>query len=236
MKCKFCGNERPLVNAHIIPEGFYRRIRDGQNPLELIPTANGKYIKKSPNGVYDSSIVCRKCEIIWQEWDTYAQQLLAAELLERKPVYRNGLEFGFELDKFDYPKLKLFFISLLWRASVSNHEYFAQISLGEFEGISKQYITSNDPDKSDDFSVSLSYFEHPLGKVIINPFSYNILGVNYVRFYLVGYIADIKVDHQPDWFLDVDINKNIPLLIRYQKFETSSEFDEMKKAVMKHRN
>lgn len=240
MKCKFCGNESPLINAHIIPAGFFRRIKDGQNPLEIIPTTTGEYIKQSPIGVYDQAIICRKCETIWQEWDNYVQQLLAEEPLNGKALYHNNRKIGFVVDSFDYIKLKLFFISLLWRASVSRQSVFSGVSLGEFEDIAKQHIVNNNPGNRDDFSVVLSKFEHPLAKVMLSPFMYTILGVNYVRFYLASYRADIKVDHQPapepEQFLNDVMTQNKPLYIRCLEFERSKELDEIKKAVLRIRD
>ena len=44
-------------------------------------------------------------------------------------------KIGYIVDNFEYSKLKLFFISMVWRASVSSHKYFNRISLGEFEDI-----------------------------------------------------------------------------------------------------
>ncbi|MFC1932643.1 hypothetical protein ACFLXU_03305 [Chloroflexota bacterium] len=82
MKCKFCGNESPLINAHIIPAGFFRRIKDGVEPLEITTNTAGEYTQKSQVGEYDPAIICRKCEAIWQEWDNYIQQLLAEEPLD----------------------------------------------------------------------------------------------------------------------------------------------------------
>ncbi|MFC1977172.1 hypothetical protein ACFLWS_02760, partial [Chloroflexota bacterium] len=106
MKCKLCGNESPLIKAHIIPAGFFRRIKDGTEPLEIMTNTTGEYTKKSQVGVYDPAIVCRKCEAIWQEWDNYVQHFLAEEPLNGKAQYYNNRKIGFVVDNFDYMKLK----------------------------------------------------------------------------------------------------------------------------------
>ena len=67
MKCKFCGQESYLIEAHVIPVGFFRRIRQGSANLKMITNKAGEYTKKAPIGVYDSTIVCMNCEAIWQE-------------------------------------------------------------------------------------------------------------------------------------------------------------------------
>jgi hypothetical protein len=47
MKCKFCGNERPLIDAHIIPAGFFRRLRQDPEALEVITNKADEYKMKS---------------------------------------------------------------------------------------------------------------------------------------------------------------------------------------------
>jgi len=79
MKCKFCGNKSSLIEAHVIPAGFFRRIdRPGKKALEMLTNKEGEQKKRLPIVVYDKTIVCKNCENIWAEWDNYAQQLLAA--------------------------------------------------------------------------------------------------------------------------------------------------------------
>ena len=197
MKCKFCGSESALIKAHIIPAGFFRRIQQGKETLELITNRAGEYTKKSPVGVYDQTIVCKECEAIWQEWDNYAQQLLAEEPLNGLARYHGNQKICYVVDNFEYRKLKLFFISMVWRASVSSHKFFSRISLGQFEDIAKQHIVNSDPGDSEDFSVVVSKFNHPLAKGTWDPYMYENSGVNYIRFYLASYMADIKVDHKP---------------------------------------
>ena len=233
MKCKFCGNESTLIRAHIIPVGFFRRIRRGTKALEMITNRTGEYTTKSPVGVYDRTIVCSKCEAIWQEWDNYAQQLLAEEPLNGKAQYHNNRKICFIVDNFDYMKLKLFFISMLWRASVSSHKFFSRVSLGEFEDITKQHIVNNDPGDSEDLSVVLSKFNHPLAKGILDPYMYKNSGVSYVRFYLASYVADIKIDRQPtpEQLFKLTITQNKPLYIICREFEKSKELDLIKNLI-----
>ena len=50
---------------------------------------------------------------------------------------------------------------------------------------------------SEDFSITLSKFNHPLAKGIFDSYMYHNYGVKYIRFYLVSYMADIKIDHKP---------------------------------------
>jgi hypothetical protein len=233
MKCKFCGSESALIKAHIIPAGFFRRIRQGEKALELITNTAGEYKKRSQDGVYDRTIVCSKCEAIWQEWDNYAQQLLADEPLNGRARYHNNRKICYVVDNYEYSKLKLFFISLAWRASVSSRKFFLRVSLGQFEDIAKQHIMNGDPGDREDFSVVVSKFNHPLAKGTFDPYMYQNSGVNYIRFYLAGYMADMKIDHKPtpNQLSQITMAENRPLYIICRDFMKSKELSLIKKLI-----
>jgi hypothetical protein len=192
--CKFCREERNLIKAHVIPESFFRRSPDGGNLL-LMTNKKGEHRKRAPVGVYDKNLVCGKCERIWGNWDAYAaQELLQNFPLKWKLLLEKGKEVAYQVDGFDYKKLKLFFIAILWRASASQHAYYARIALGPFERHAKSMMSSGNPGSSEDFAVTLAKFADPLGTAMLNPHPEKWSGVNYCRFYLGGYVAYIKVD------------------------------------------
>jgi hypothetical protein len=233
MKCKFCGNESALIKAHIIPASLFRRLQKGKESLEMMTNKAGEYNKRTPVGVYDKTIVCSKCESIWQEWDNYAQQLLAEEPLNGRVLYRNHKKICYIVDNYEYRKLKLFFISMVWRASVSSQPFFSKVSLGQFEDAAKKHIANNDPGHSEVFSVTLARFDHPLAKSILDPHDDKYSEVNYLRFYLAGYVAYIKVDHKPSPmpFSQFVMAENRPLYIICRDFEKSKELKLMVKMV-----
>lgn len=233
MICKFCGEERALIKAHIIPAVFFRRIHQGQSILQMITDENGAHPKRAPLGVYDKTIVCQNCENIWRDWDNYAQKLLADEPLNGKIHYHGGRKLAYVVDTYEYDKLKLFFISMIWRASVSSQKFFSKVSLGEFENIAKEHITKSDPGDSETFSITIAKFDHPLSKSILDPDAYNHGNVHYFRFYLADYIAYIKVDNKPTPKLlsYVALSKNTPLLILCRDFINSKELNLMKNLV-----
>lgn len=230
MTCKFCGNDKPLIKAHIIPAGFYRRLRQGQEALDVITNKADEYRKKSWVGVYDQ-IVCKECESTWSGWDNYAQRLLADELVGAQARYRDGKKIAYVVRDFDYKKLKLFFISMIWRASVSSQDFFSKVSLGEFEDIAKQHIANSDPGDSQNFGTVLAKLDHPLAKSILDPHEDNFSGVHYYRFYLASYIAYIKVDHRPapKILSPFAMTENKPLYIVCRDFWKSKEVNLMKK-------
>lgn len=225
MTCCYCRQDKKLIKAHIIPEGFFRRLREGQNPLKMLTNIAGEYPKKMPIGVYDKNILCDECEKIFGVWDEYAQQLLTDEPLHGEPILYGTQCIGWRVTEYDYTLLKLFFISLLWRASVSKQNFYQKVNLGSFEEKAKELIAQKNPGTSDEFGVTLAKFDHPLSSSMLDPHLERIGGVNYYRLYLAGYVAYIKVDKRkaPKPLLDFLLKEGQPLIIISRDFSNSAE-------------
>ena len=193
MRCKICTQANKLVKAHVIPESFFRPLRKGEKPPYLV--SMGNYRKRAPIGVYDKTILCESCEQLFGQWDDYAQMLLLQNFDQARPLKKGDDIYGYVYDSYDYEKLKLFFISLLWRASVSSHEYFGSVKLNVFEDVAKKHIVDQDPGSKDDFSVILAHFDELDGKrTMLNPQPQRMDSLNYYLFYLTGFMAYVKVD------------------------------------------
>ena len=238
MNCRYCGEDKKLIKAHVIPEAFFRRLRVDQDPPRLLTNKENEYPKRAPVGVYDSEILCETCEVKFGDWDNYAQYLLGEELRNCSPITANGNIAGYEVTTYDYELLKLFFISLLWRASVSVHPFYSKIKLGPYEAKAKQFLEQRNPGSADDFSVTLAKFDHPLGETIFDPYPEKWDGINYYRFYLGSYVAHIKTDKRivPEPHSLIILAPNRSLVIIKRNFERSKELPLIKKIAMAANN
>ena len=127
-------------------------------------------------------------------------------------------------------RLKLFFVSLLWRASVSKLKCYAPVALGEYECVAKTLLTDRVPGNAQQFAVFLAKFDrHLLAEAIICPFREKIDGINYYRFYLGGYVAYIKADQRnvPREFSELIMAQGQPLKIIMQDLNRRQEFSRM---------
>ena len=140
MKCHLCLEERKLIKAHIIPESFFLPLRSSKRAPEIHSNIDGEYPKKSPIGIYDKSILCSECDSLIGDWDNYAQQLLLKDFTEDLAVHGGAKKVAYKIDSFNYHKLKLFFVSVLWRASISNHYFYRRVKLGPYQSVARKMI------------------------------------------------------------------------------------------------
>ena len=194
-------------------------------PTRLATNAKGKYNRKIPIGVYDKSILCEKCERTFSDWENYGYNLFVRNWEKFNRKNHNGKIGVYELKNFDYVKLKLFILSILWKASVSSHDMFSRVNLGPHAALLRTMILENDPGNNDDFGVMFQAFDKTnIG--LLDPFRSRYCGLNFYILYLSHIIAWIKVDSQP--FPDSEnpliLQRGSPLIICKKSFRNSQEF------------
>jgi hypothetical protein len=197
MKCKLTGSEGKGIRAHIIPKSFYAIDPEEKKPVRLITNAEGHYPQNRPIGVYDTTIVTEEGEQIFTAWDDYASKLLLDNKTSFEPLTHNGEIAGFQIPEYNYKKLKLFFLSVLWRASVSSQHFFRRVDLGPHEPSIRKALLAGEPGESDWFSVCLAkWSDHPDGAGMMDPHRTRFDGLNYYVMYLEHYIVYFKVDQR----------------------------------------
>ncbi|MBD5402323.1 hypothetical protein HDR58_05935 [bacterium] len=131
--CKFCGKEAKLIKAHIIPRKFYLDYKNEK--YMLVNELTGKFqIRQS--GTHDNSILCESCDSkILGVFEKEGYRVLFDEIYKHV-AYKDDKTIVYHLtsDSYDYNKLRKFFISILWRASISSLPDFSHIQLGKYEG------------------------------------------------------------------------------------------------------
>ena len=199
--CRLCGKITRLIKAHILPKGFYSPIWDygelGQPQIERVPiVVSLSEPRKKPiqtqSGIWDRQILCAACDgnsfgpldqyathflIENPSWTPYAQDEHGEPILQI-------------VESYDYRKLKLFYMSLLWRSAVTSHTFFKEVRLGPWELRLRKALLAGDPGPQEFFSVVPFCYTGEFGKIMQNPIRQRIGGVNYVRFV-------IKVDQRP---------------------------------------
>jgi hypothetical protein len=227
--CKLCGREKKLIKAHIIPRKLYNPIREassGESP-RVYGVGTGKKSQQSQSGIYDTDILCGECDgDLIGPWDNYGQTLLlSSPSPENYIVDDAGKPAGYKIDIFDYNKLKLFFMSILWRAAITSDQFFSQVQLGAWEDKLKKMILAKYPGSENDFSVVLFKYEGDGSEITPNSTKHKLDGVNYYRFRIPKYGFLIKVDKRnfPPKLAPYILSSNPPLLISVMEYMDSKE-------------
>lgn len=202
--CKLCGETRRLVRAHIIPESFFRDAQIGEEALHLIGGPNPRYARRSPIGVYDKNLVCAFCERLFGPWDTYAADLLINRRNAAfKPLLIDGRMVPAQVaDPYDYEKLRMFVLSLLWRAGASSQPFFRRITLPVRIERLRDLIRNGDLGRQSEFRTVFARWEldakWPESGLIADPYEYRSnQGPRMLRAYLGVFTVDVQVDDMP---------------------------------------
>ena len=79
MLCRLCFSAKKLVKAHVIPEAFFRVLRNGSESPLIVSGSAKFYPKRSPIGVYDQYILCEECEKKFGVVDDYGIKVFLAQ-------------------------------------------------------------------------------------------------------------------------------------------------------------
>jgi hypothetical protein len=165
------------------------------------------------------------------------------KVFEEPELYRDkdGIECAYLLPNVDFRLLKLFVLSVLWRASVSRLYFFRDVDLGPHADTIKSLICNGTIEAADDYQFVCSYQrDHPYPKGILPPSSRKIEEINYVQLYLADIQILVKVDKRPlpEFFAPIVIRPKPPHYLVFMPFKGSREseyFEGMKRALRDHR-
>lgn len=234
MACKFCLKDKKCVKAHIIPNSLYEPIFNAKKGMLILSNQPENYPKKQHTGIYDENIVCEECERLFSKLDDYANSFFSAEICVDSFIVENNEKVAYIINNYDYNNLKVFLISLLWRASASSQSLFYNVNIGPFENQIKEMIKNNDPGDENTFSFILTRYDNSLAsRANLGPFKgkWYDSDINCYVFYLFGWKCFIKIDqHHPPEFMRLFMAKpNQPLIILYLDFNKSEKIIDMKK-------
>ena len=196
--CKLCGQTANLVESHVIPKALHV---DTQTEGGLKKySVNVPYGAKSPTGEY-GRFVCQCCENSFGPYDDYGVKFVRKyeDGKTGKPLVRDSFELGFIADV-DYKTLKLWILSMLWRADACERKFFDEIDLGDkWRKTLTASVRRQAPGFDDDFAVTATLFdEGELGsKMLHPPERTRFMDRNFYKFYLYrGFTFFIKVDQR----------------------------------------
>jgi hypothetical protein len=237
--CKFLHEEKKLVKqSHIIPNFFLKDLILESNEKNIV-TLNGKRKKPIQTLYFEKYILSYEAESFFSKLETYAKDFFTNF---NYPLFKctNG-EFngGYQITNADYKKLKAFFISIIWRSSISNREEFCDIKLGKLEEVARSFLLDYFNDNYIETKIfdlliiklnKINNTKYPtLNKFISTPFKIKHNDVNFLCLFLGGFQIDIKCDSRkmPNHLRELVVKDN-NFLVLDKEFENSKEFKQLK--------
>jgi hypothetical protein len=149
--CRLCLADTTLCDSHIIPNFVYRQMNGEKNrvKLKLItahPVFNERYVQ---TGIKEP-LLCKKCESQLSLHEKYVKESIYSQ--KGAAVERSGNLM--RLSGLNYKHVRLCFLSMLWRMSVSAHEMFKYVDLGPHEERLRQMILDEEVDDPDLYGFS----------------------------------------------------------------------------------
>jgi hypothetical protein len=165
-KCLLCLQEKELQpKSHIIPDFFYRE-SDLFHPkyhnlvtISLNSLKNGlvKIIfNKQKTGYYDQNIICFDCEQrILGVYETYGRSFFYSKSIpiQNRLIINDCIDYT-ECLNCDYQKIKILFLSILWRAGISKQRMFDHVRLEqEQQEEIRRMVLEGNPKTDKDFPI-----------------------------------------------------------------------------------
>lgn len=164
--CRLCRTENAdLCKSHIFPEFLYRDVYDSETgSFHVYSSAPNWRPSERRKGIYEA-LLCRECEDIFRNWETYACEALFNGL-RVQPILTPQL---FIVRGIDYKKFKLFLLSLIWRAGVSGRPEFINVKLGTHEARIRQMLVAKNPGEVLDYPAALFVMKSATRAVMAMP-------------------------------------------------------------------
>ena len=224
-ECRFCGQVEGLVKSHVVPQALHRDVQPKDDVMTMYSNTRS-WGKKSQTGTY-GQFLCQDCENHVGQDDQYGIKFVRKYRDGRTGAPLESFREGF-IANVDYAKLKLWVMSMLWRADACDHEFFKRVNLGEKwrRNLTKS-IRLRKPGCVDYFAVTATLFDEKddkedYGQIIMAaPHRVNMSDSNWYRFYVYGgFTFFIKVDQRklPDELARYALRKDEPFTILRRKF------------------
>lgn len=225
--CRLCCSQKKLVKkSHVIPDFMYKgmfnekhQIHHGQ-PFDLNKT------RVTQSGIWESNLFCEECETkVLGKLDLYASKVLYGgkglptnEAPKFFPCIIDSVH-QFKADGISYSKFKLFLMSLIFRASVSNNPFFNEVRLGPHEEKFRCHIYNNAAPPENVYRVAIASFQSVMSRqvmrIIRDPVIHRCAGKTMYSMFINGglFFYEISADYPLEFLEKACIKENNTMLI-----------------------
>ena len=146
--CRLCRMDSELRLSHIISNFMFRPM---SRLTQETPMRFGPRERRDQPGHLKEHMLCEACECKFGNYEKPASEFLCRlnEIRDEtamRPIWRTSLDYG---------RLKLFFLSLLWRCAVCSNRVARRVDLGPRLGSLTALILKGDPGAENEFPIML---------------------------------------------------------------------------------
>ncbi len=167
-RCRLCGKHAKFVESHIIPEAFFRDMSPDGTAM-IFSAEPGVMPKRAPTGIYDTDMLCASCDNGLGKLDQYGIEYSRRPLDEMPVVHRKDQYRVHRSADVDCGRLKLFLLSVLWRAHWSRQPFYSAVDIGPAELGIKRLLLRNDPGGASLFPVCMLRYWGGPGPIVDAP-------------------------------------------------------------------
>jgi hypothetical protein len=205
--CRLCELEKELQKSHIIPDFFWRHIKNHHGQFVFVTIALEPIAKLDQETYNKEPLLCWDCEQKIKAYEDYAKALLFEP--KKLNVTITDTPTKRYITGIDYDKFRLFQLSILWRARISSQAFFSNVQLDSFRNRAlRRMIDEEQPCKADVYGCRMTLFyddvdenfNKNLDRILTNPAAYGmqsspIMGQSWqvYRFLFGGYVWDLYV-------------------------------------------
>jgi len=236
--CKLTGEMGKGVKSHIIPRSFYEIEPQENGSIELMTNKKGEYNKRAPIGIYDQDIFIEKGEKLFDKLDSFGAELLINNFDSFKEINdSNNSLIAWSIQDYSYQTIKLFVLSVIWRAHTSKQSFFSRVDLGIHADKIKSMLLDSNPGDENQYSVNIVRWKsNDFGAMFMDPARVRFDEINYYQLYCGRYVFYIKIDKRESSkkLKKTQLTDGQDFLVVARDLEESKEFSAMRKiAILK---
>jgi hypothetical protein len=229
--CRGCGASK-TVKAHLVPSAFVHDLRGSQKYI-LIGWALRIGRMVSQSGLIDRNILCGVCDNHLGKCDRFGIEFCRTFGVQSQSPARDI----FRIRPADTENVVKFFVSILWRYSISSLQEAKDVNLGSFEDTFKDILFAGASCASEPATTLWRYRSRVINedKICLPPFKSPFVD-GHLEAYSIsvgGFRAFVKVDPRPvpTALLPMIINGKSEITGGYLDFENTPEFTAMRAIV-----
>lgn len=204
--CKLCLKLRQLCNSHALPNSIFKYILRKNNGKAVILTDDETTPIEFSSDTWGAELLCVECEKkLNEKYDAYGIAVF------RGHAGKTNVEIGgICFSQIDRRRLRMFFLSILWRVSVSTHPSYWNGTLSSvWEEDLRHSLNFSNPipqirytvfvRKMRDSTPKDGFDTESIREIICSPISRQYKSIFSVCFTLLGYFVEIfipRVSHQ----------------------------------------